>query len=45
MLLTDVFAIPIGWSLLAIGAILGGAIAASWRLPRERPDHEVVQTL
>jgi len=45
MLLTDVYEIPIGWSLAAIGVILGGAIAASWRLPRQRPHQEVVQPL
>jgi tellurite resistance protein TerC len=30
MLLTDVYKIPIGWSLAAIGILLGGAIVASW---------------
>ncbi len=30
MLLTDVYEIPIGWSLTAIGVLLGGAIVASW---------------
>lgn len=30
MLLADVAPIPIGWSLAAIGPILGAAVAASW---------------
>ena len=37
MLLADVYAIPIGWSLAAIATILGTAIVASWLRTRTAP--------
>ncbi len=43
MLLSEVYAIPIGWSLATIATILGGAVVAS--LARERSHERVVERL